>query len=166
MISFTKLLASIKARWMMTTENYLLKTSQEGIDLIKKHEGVRLHAYRDSVGIPTIGYGHTGGVKMGDVITQEQADAFLVQDLQDAEEGVIDAVNVEITQGQFDALVSFVFNLGINNLKNSTLLKLLNSGDYEGAANQFKRWTYAGGKQLAGLVIRRNDEAKLFTEEA
>ncbi|MGF6476608.1 lysozyme [Pantoea dispersa] len=139
-----------------------MQTSNNGINLIKRFEGLRLEAYRDSVGIPTIGYGHTHGVKMGDVITGAQADAFLREDLQVAELTINTNVKVKLTQGQFDALASFVFNLGSGNFVKSTLLKKLNTGDYAGAADEFGKWVNAGGKKLPGLVKRRAAEREVF----
>lgn len=137
----------------------------KGFNLIKHFEGLRLEAYQDSVGVWTIGYGHTKGVKKGDVITQKQADQFLLEDLQDAVNAANRLVKVELTQDQFDALVSFTFNLGQGNLASSTLLKLLNQGDYSGAADQFTRWVYAGKQKLGGLVRRREAERELFLGE-
>jgi len=139
-----------------------MQTSNNGINLIKRFEGLRLEAYRDSVGIPTIGYGHTHGVKMGDVITGAQADAFLREDLQVAELTINTNVKVKLTQGQFDALASFVFNLGSGNFVKSTLLKKLNTGDYAGAADEFGKWVNAGGKKSPGLVKRRAAEREVF----
>lgn len=139
-----------------------MQTSNNGINLIKRFEGLRLEAYRDSVSIPTIGYGHTHGVKMGDVITGAQADAFLREDLQVAELTINTNVKVKLTQGQFDALASFVFNLGLGNFVKSTLLKKLNTGDYAGAADEFGKWVNAGGKKLPGLVKRRAAEREVF----
>lgn len=139
-----------------------MQTSNNGINLIKRFEGLRLEAYRDSVGIPTIGYGHTHGVKMGDVITGAQADAFLREDLQVAELTINTNVKVKLTQSQFDALASFVFNLGSGNFVKSTLLKKLNTGDYAGAADEFGKWVNAGGKKLPGLVKRRAAEREEF----
>lgn len=139
-----------------------MQTSNNGINLIKRFEGLRLEAYRDSVGIPTIGYGHTHGVKMGDVITGAQADAFLREDLQVAELTINTNVKVRLTQGQFDALASFVFNLGSGNFVKSTLLKKLNTGDYAGAADEFGKWVNAGEKKLPGLVKRRAAEREVF----
>ncbi|MBK4770990.1 MAG: lysozyme [Pantoea sp. Morm] len=139
-----------------------MQTSNNGINLIKRFEGLRLEAYRDSVGIPTIGYGHTHGVKMGDVITGAQADAFLREDLQVAELIINTNVKVRLTQGQFDALASFVFNLGSGNFVKSTLLKKLNTGDFSGAAGEFGKWVNAGGKKLPGLVKRRAAEREVF----
>lgn len=141
--------------------------SQEGINLIKKYEGLRTEAYRCPAGIPTIGYGHTGTVdgkkiEMGMKITEKKAEKLLREDLQRFEKGVSDCVQVPLTQGQFDALVSFSFNLGVGSLQSSTLLKLLNQGKYKDAAEEFGKWVKAGGKILDGLVKRRADEKKLF----
>lgn len=139
-----------------------MQTSNNGMSLIKRFEGLRLQAYRDSVGIPTIGYGHTQGVKMGDIITGEKADKFLREDLQVAELTINTSVKVKLSQAQFDALASFVFNLGSGNFVKSTLLKKLNAGDYAGAAGEFGKWVNAGGKQLPGLVKRRAAEREVF----
>ena len=139
-----------------------MEVSQAGLELIKEFEGFRSNAYRDSVGVATIGYGHTKGVRMGDVITRAQGEAFLLGDTQDAQEAVERLVTVPLTQNQYDALVSFTFNLGSGNLASSTLLKKLNDGDYPGAADEFPRWVHAGGKKLEGLVRRRNAERRLF----
>lgn len=139
-----------------------MQTSNNGINLIKRFEGLRLEAYRDSVGIPTIGYGHTHGVKMGDVITGAQADAFLREDLKVAELTINANAKVKLTQGQFDALASFVFNLGSGNFAKSTLLEKLNTGDYAGAADEFEKWVNAGGKKSPGLVKRRAAEREVF----
>ena len=139
--------------------------SKNCYDLIKEFEGCKLEAYPDPAthGEPiTIGVGHTGGVKLGDVITQEQADEYLVNDVAHAANAVNQMVAVSITQGEFDALCSFAFNLGIGNLKNSTLLKKLNSGDIQGAADQFLVWNKAAGKVMAGLTRRREAERALF----
>nr|WP_154926674.1 lysozyme [Pantoea agglomerans] len=139
-----------------------MKVSNNGINLIKRFEGLELKAYKDSVGVLTIGYGHTHAVKAGDVITGEQADAFLREDLQVAELTINTNVKVKLTQGQFDALVSFVFNLGSGNFVKSTLIKKLNAGDYAGAADEFSKWVNAGGKKLPGLVKRRAAEREVF----
>ncbi|MFG3451150.1 lysozyme [Stutzerimonas stutzeri] len=139
-----------------------MHTSQKGLDLIKSFEGLRLSAYRCPADIPTIGYGTTAGVKMGDTITKERAEELLREDVARFESQVLRLVKVPLTQGQHDALVSFVYNLGAGNLSNSTLLRLLNAGDYAGAAAQFDRWNKAGGKVLAGLVRRRAAERALF----
>lgn len=140
-----------------------MKTSQKGIDIIKTFEGTVLKVYKDAVGLPTIGIGHL--IKKGEVfttITQQQAEELLAKDLKQFEEGISTSVKVALTQNQFDALVSFAFNLGIGNLNSSTLLKKLNVGDIQGAADQFPRWNKAGGKTLAGLTRRRLAEKELF----
>lgn len=136
--------------------------SETGLALIRQFEGLRLSAYRCPAGIPTIGYGTTAGVKMGDTITKERAEELLREDVKRFEAQVLRLVKVPLTQGQHDALVSFVYNLGAGNLSNSTLLRLLNAGDYKGAAAQFDRWVYASGKKLSGLVKRRAAERALF----
>jgi len=136
--------------------------SQACIDLVKASEGCRLTAYRDSVGILTIGYGSTGGIKPGQTITQAEAEAMLVDDLDAAAEAVHKLVTVPLTQGQFDALCDFVFNLGEGRLRDSTLLRLLNQGKYGEAAAQFRFWVMAGGHPLPGLVKRRAAERALF----
>ena len=140
------------------------QTSPKGVDLIKEFEGLRLNAYPDpgSGGDPwTIGYGHTKGVKKGDVVTQEQAEQMLRQDLRHFERAVA-SLAPKTTQSQFDALVSFAFNVGEGNLKSSTLLKKHNAGDYAGAKNEFARWTRAAGRVLVGLARRRAAEAELY----
>ena len=139
-----------------------MNISPAGITLIKEFEGLRLSAYQDSVGMWTIGYGHTGGVREGKTITQEQADAFLRSDVAATVRAVDGMVKVPLRQGQFDALVSFAYNLGSNALQNSSLLRLLNAGDYHGASGQFGRWIYAGGVVMPGLVRRRRAEQDLF----
>jgi lysozyme len=136
--------------------------SEEGLQLTEKFEGLRLTAYKDSVGVPTIGYGHTRGVAMGMTCTQEQAEQWLQEDVQIAVDAVNRLVTVELTQNQFDALVDFTFNLGTGSLQNSTLLRLLNASNYTGAANEFERWDKAGGQTLPGLLKRRQAERDLF----
>lgn len=139
-----------------------MKTSELGLDLIRGHEGLRLKAYQCPAGVWTIGFGHTGAVRPGQEITREEADTLLRKDVEDAEKSVSWYVTVPLTQDQFDALVSFVFNLGIGKLKGSTLLRLLNGGDYKGAADEFPRWVFAGKVRLNGLIARRADEKSLF----
>lgn len=144
----------------------MMKISQTGIDLIKSFEGCRLTAYKDAVGVWTIGYGSTGShVHEGLKITQEQAEVLLKQDLKRFIDGVNACVKVPITQNMFDALVSFSFNLGVGSLKTSTLLSKLNKKDYKGASVEFVRWNKAGGKVLAGLTRRRNAEKNLFCKD-
>lgn len=140
-----------------------MKTSDAGITLVKSSEGLKLVAYKCPAGIWTNGYGHTGpDVTPGMVITQAQADALLARDLERFEAGVARLVKVPLNQNQFDALVCFSFNLGLGALQGSTLLRLLNAGDYAGAAAQFPRWNKAGGKELPGLTRRRAAEQSLF----
>ncbi|MGR2682942.1 lysozyme [Chromobacterium haemolyticum] len=142
-----------------------MNISANGIKLIQQFEGLRLKAYQDAVGVWTIGYGHTGpDVTPGLVITQAQADALLARDLSRFETGVTRLVQVPLHQNQFDALVSFSYNLGLGSLQNSTLLRLLNQRDYAGAAAQFPRWNKAGGKVLPGLTRRRAAEQALFLQ--
>lgn len=142
-----------------------MEISQAGLDSIKKHEGLRLRAYRDAVGIWTIGYGHTGPeVQPGMEITEAEAESILREDVMQAESCIEEHVAVDLTQGQFDALCSFIFNLGCGAFERSTLLRLLNEGDYAGAAQQFGRWVNAGGKPLPGLVKRRGDELAMFSD--
>ena len=139
-----------------------MKTSDKGIDLIKKFEGVRLNAYLDAAGVWTIGYGHTLNVKSTDVITLDEAEHFLRQDIEFAEKEV-NKHNLNINQNQFDALVSFVFNLGVGNFARSTLLRKIKSNPNDPTIRkEFNRWIYAGGKALNGLVRRRKEEADLY----
>ena len=139
-----------------------MRTSQRGLNLIKSFEGLRLQAYQDSVGVWTIGYGATRGVKPGMTITKDQAERMLLNDVQRFEPEVQRLVTAKLNQDQWDALVCFTYNLGSANLESSTLLRLLNAGDYAGAADQFPRWNRAGGKVLPGLVSRRAAERDLF----
>ncbi len=139
-----------------------MKISVEGLALIKKFEGLELDAYKCAAGVWTIGYGHTKGVQEGDVWSEAQANEMLEIELEEFERYINDNVTVALSQNQFDALVSWVYNLGPANLKASTMLKVLNSGDYEGVPAQIKRWNKAGGKVLEGLIRRREAEALLF----
>jgi len=139
--------------------------SDAGLKLIIQFEGIRTRAYPDPAtgGEPwTIGVGHTGGVKPGDVCTDQEALDWLREDCAEAEQAIDELVEVELTQNQRDALISFVFNLGAGNFRNSTLLKLVNSGQFDAAAQQFSRWSKANGKKIAGLLRRRKAEADLF----
>ena len=139
-----------------------MHTSQKGLDLIKSFEGLRLSAYKCPAEVWTIGYGTTAGVKMGDMITKERAEELLREDVKRFEGYVDRLVKVPLTQGQFDALVSFTYNLGPGALEKSTLLDQLNRGDYDSAAEQFGRWVFAGGRKLEGLAKRRAAEKALF----
>ena len=139
-----------------------MKTSQEGIDLIKHFEGCELESYRCSANVLTIGYGTTKNVVEGMKITQNQAEEMLMKDLEEFEEYVEDLIDVKLDQHQFDALVAWAYNLGPTNLKTSTLRKVLNKGAYDDVPEQIKRWNKAGGQVLKGLVRRRDAEALLF----
>lgn len=143
-----------------------MQPSQACIDLVKASEGCRLTAYRDSAGVLTIGYGHTRGVNADQVITQGDAELLLESDLDDAAQSIRELVTVPLTQGQFDALCDFVFNLGAGRLRDSTLLQLLNQGRYGEAAAQFRFWVMAGGHALPGLIKRRAAERALFEAAA
>jgi lysozyme len=143
-----------------------MKTSDRGLSLIMSSESCRTRAYPDPVGIWTIGYGHTRDVHPGDTCTVEQAADWLKEDVVQAENAVMQLVDVAMTQGEFDALVDFVFNEGEGALAGSTLLKKLNAGDHHGAAMEFPRWIYASGHVLPGLVTRRAHDEALFEGDA
>ena len=136
--------------------------SKSGLQLTEQFEGVRLTAYQDQVGVWTIGYGHTAGVQPGDTCTQEQAEAWLQSDVSWAVQTVNLYVTIALTQGEFDALVDFVFNLGSGSFEHSTLLTLVNQRNFGAAADQFERWDHAGGKVVAGLLRRRQAEEEEF----
>lgn len=144
-----------------------MQISPKGVSLIKQFEGCSLTAYKDSVGVLTIGYGWTYAVdgkplRNGMTIDQATAERLLKTGLVGYENDVLKLVRVKLSQGQFDALVSFAYNLGARSLSTSTLLKKLNAGDYAGAANEFPRWNKAGGNVLNGLTRRREAERTLF----
>lgn len=142
-----------------------MKLSANGLNLIKKYEGLSLKAYKatPSEQYYTIGYGHYGSdVRSDETITKNEADTLLKADVKRFEDGVTNLVKVKINQNQFDALVSFAYNLGLMNLKSSDLLKYLNNGDYVSASNEIPKWCHAGGKVLNGLVKRRKEEKELF----
>ncbi|EDS6807332.1 lysozyme [Salmonella enterica subsp. enterica serovar Legon] len=139
-----------------------MKTSDNGRAFIRAREGVKLAAYQDGGGVWTIGYGHTRGVKQGQVINHEQADEFLNNDLRQVESCISERVTVPLNQNQFDALVSFVFNVGRQAFSDSTLLKKLNEGNYRAAADQFTRWVYDNDQFVQGLYNRRVAERDLF----
>lgn len=139
-----------------------MKTSKDGVALIKEFEGCKLTAYKCPAGVWTIGIGTTKGVRPGQVITESQAIDLLETDLAKFEKTVASLVKVPVTQPMFDALVSFAYNVGEGALGKSTLLKKLNARDFAGAADQFLVWNKAGGRALAGLTRRRQAERKLF----
>ena len=139
-----------------------METSQNGIELIKEFEGCKQVAYQDSVGVWTIGYGHTKTAYEGQLAIKKTCEKLLAEDVAEFEEYVNKLVKVPLTQNQFDALVAWTFNLGPTNLKESTMLRKLNYGDYESVPEEMKRWNKAGGEVLNGLVRRREAEAELF----
>lgn len=141
-----------------------MRTSDNAIEHIKKFEGLRLCAYKCAAGVLTIGYGHTKGVKAGQTITKSQADTLLRGDLLPVER-YVSGLGLRLTQGQFDALVSFAFNLGTGALGRSTLLQKIRSGSSAGVIQaEFRKWVYADGKMLSGLVRRREWESRKWTE--
>lgn len=144
-----------------------MKTSSQGLDLIKRWEGCRLKAYQDSVGVWTIGYGLTSSagivpVTAGMTITQRQADAYLEQALVKYETAVTKSITRRPTQAQFDAMTSLCYNIGPGAFSGSTLVRRFNSGDIPGAADAFLMWNKAGGRVLKGLENRRKDERAMF----
>lgn len=144
-----------------------MKISRAGIELIKRWEGCRLTAYRDSVGVLTIGYGHTSAagdpvVTAASKITQQEAEDILVRDLVKYEAAVQKALSRSPTQPQFDAMTSLCFNIGGGAFAKSSIVKKFNAGDVQGAADAFLLYRKAGGQVLKGLVNRREDERKLF----
>lgn len=154
-----------------------MNVDQVGLGSIKKSEGVMLFMYHDSVGLPTIGVGHllskselSSGkininkepVRWGNGLTTIQVEALLAQDLHNAEDAVDLLVSVPLTQNQFNALVSFVFNIGIGAFNGSRCLKTVNMKNYTGVPEQFRRWVYAGGLVQPGLQKRREEEVRLW----
>lgn len=137
-----------------------MNTGYKGISLIKSFEKLELKAYKCPAGVWTIGYGHTKGVKKGDVCTEAQAEQWLKEDLSDAETAM---AGLKLNQNQFDALVSFTFNLGVGNFKKSTLYKKVKANPNDPSiTDEFGKWKFANGKELAGLVRRRAAEAELY----
>jgi len=142
-----------------------MNISKEGLSLIKKFEGCELEAYLCPAGVWTIGYGHTKDVKEGDKINRDEADYLLQEEMIEYESYINDFVEVPLEQNQFDALCSWVYNLGPTNLKNSTMLRVLNEEKYTDVPQEIKRWNKAGGEVLDGLIKRREAEAKMFAGE-
>lgn len=139
-----------------------MKISVKGLDLLKRLEGLRLTAYKCSAGVWTIGYGHTNGVKEGDSCSQAQAEEWLREDVEDAED-TVNWQGLNINQNQFDALVCFCYNVGASAFKKSTLLKKVKANpNDESIAAEFAKWKYAGGKVVEGLVNRRSGESNLY----
>lgn len=140
-----------------------MQTSKKGLEFIQDVEGCKLFAYLDTGGVWTIGVGHTGPeVVKGLSCTMEQAMKWLAEDSTEAQEAVNKLVKVPLTQNQFDALVSFVFNVGVNAFAKSTMLRKLNLGDYAGASKEFPRWNKDNGKEILGLTKRRLLEQGVF----
>lgn len=142
-----------------------MKQSAKGRELTKAREGLRLTAYKDGGGVWTIGYGHTRGVVPGQTCTQEQADAWYLEDIESAEHDVELYVTAPLNQGQFDALVDWTFNLGGNALRKSTMLRRVNDKDFDAALREMLRWKYDNGVEVKGLRLRREEEVKLWKGE-
>jgi lysozyme len=140
----------------------MMQYSKDGLALTEQFEGCRLDAYQDQGGVWTNGYGNTHGVVPGSTITQGQADSDLLANVQNSVNDINQLVTVRLTQGEFDALVDFDFNLGRGRLAGSSLLRLLNAGDVAGAAAQFEAWDLCDGKKVAGLLRRRFAEKDRF----
>ena len=141
-----------------------MRTSESGKEFIKHFEGCKLEAYQCSGGVWTIGYGNTRNVQEGDKITNKEADALLITDIEMVEHHVDRLVNVHLLRNQWDAIVSWCFNLGCGNLRASTMLRVINAGDIDEVSEQIVRWDKAGGKVVAGLTRRRKAEAQLFDD--
>lgn len=141
-----------------------MEISVNGLLLLKQAEGFKSRVYKDVAGLPTIGYGHKlrPDESFSDGVTQDQASLILQGDLREVEAQVAKLVTVPLTQGQFDALVDFTYNLGAGRLQHSTLLSLLNQGHYESAANGLLKWDHSGSVEVEGLKVRREAEYKLW----
>lgn len=146
-----------------------MENKPTGLDIIKQFEGLKLTSYLCPAGIPTIGWGHTFGVKLGRTISVAEAEVLLDHDYQAAQDQVERLVKIPLTENQLGALTSFVFNLGMSALATSTLLRKLNAGDIQGAGNEFDKWVYAKvagvSTKLNGLIARRAAEKELFLRE-
>ena len=141
-----------------------MKISENGLELIKKFEGCETTAYQDSVGVWTIGFGHTKGVEEGQTCSIEDAESMLADEMDEYEGYINNMVKVELQQHEFDALVAWVYNLGPTNLGESTMLKVLNGGQFDRVPDEMNRWTRAGGEILEGLVRRRQAESLMFQD--
>jgi lysozyme len=143
-----------------------MKTSMAGVNAIKQFEGLRVKTYRDIAGKLTIGYGHLvkegDGIVEGEIISVVEATAFLVRDLEWAEQCITKNVHTQLTQNEFDALVSFVYNVGCPNFSHSTMLLYLNNGNKNAAGQEFVKWKFAGGVNSPGLLARREKERDIF----
>lgn len=144
-----------------------MNIGEKGIALIKSYEKCVLHAYMPTPNdVPTIGWGHTAGVKMGDTCTQAQADAWFMEDIAWVEDCVNRAVTAQLQQSEFDAACSLCFNIGCPEFSGSTFVKRINDGDYDAASEAMLLWNKQHGKELAGLTARRHAEQRLFEEVA
>ena len=143
-----------------------MRINDEGVSLIRQWEGVRLEAYRDLGGVWTVGYGHTATAREGMTITEAEAERLLRADLEGFQNAVNDAVRVELTPGQFAALVSWTYNIGVTAMRRSTLIKRLNAGDYEAVPAELAKWNKVDGRRVAGLANRRAAEAGLWARGA
>lgn len=143
-----------------------MQYSRSGLHLTEQFEGCKLMTYLDSNGVPTIGYGHTRGIRLGMTCTQAQAEAWLAQDITWAESEVNRLVHVQLTRREFDALVDFTFNCGCGSFDHSHLLALVNQGDMQAAAQEFEKWDKCGGQVVAGLLRRRVAERSEFLSNA
>lgn len=135
------------------------------LDLIKKYEGLKLKAYKCPAGVWTIGYGRTTNVKPGDIITEKQADSFLIEEVEKFNIELKNSLSNsydKLNKNQITALLSFIYNLGISNFNKSTLRKKIIDGDYLGASKEFIKWNKANGRILNGLTLRRKEEANIF----
>ena len=139
-----------------------MKISEDGLELIKKFEGCETSAYQDSVGVWTIGFGHTKGVEEGQTCSIEDAESMLADEMDEYEGYINNMVKVDLQQHEFDSLVAWVYNLGPTNLSESTMLKVLNGGQFDRVPDEMNRWTRAGGEILEGLVRRRQAESLMF----
>ena len=139
-----------------------MKISENGLELIKKFEGCETTAYQDSVGVWTIGFGHTKGVEEGQTCSIEDAESMLANEMDEYEGYINNMVKVDLQQHEFDSLVAWVYNLGPTNLSESTMLKVLNGGQFDRVPDEMNRWTRAGGEILEGLVRRRQAESLMF----
>ena len=139
-----------------------MKISEDGLELIKKFEGCETSAYQDNVGVWTIGFGHTKGVEEGQTCSIEDAESMLADEMDEYEGYINNMVKVDLQQHEFDSLVAWVYNLGPTNLGESTMLKVLNGGQFDRVPDEMNRWTRAGGEILEGLVRRRQAESLMF----
>ena len=139
-----------------------MTASPRAYSLIKQFEGLRLRSYRDVTGVWTVGYGTTAGAHADQTITEEQADALLRQEVERLEPILSAAITAPVAQAQFDACVSFAYNLGAGAFSRSTLLKKINAGDMLGASAEFPKWVFASGREMPGLVHRRAEEKAVF----